>query len=448
MLTFLNLIIFTLQIILLIKAILVLKKNALDFGALFIIIYIVFYVPVVYDMYFDWQLFSYVYKIVGQYNVFASKTTITYFNFITTLIMLSFEIGYSLKRKNKKVNVDLCKPTNYVSVNYYIIQCLCFTIWLVIMVNLLSRYNGDLIMFFTPSSKDVYGSYYEKYISFLLPIIMLTLKRLKVYHFNNKKIDKTTVFYVLLVLASSVPSGQRREIINQILYISLLFIVLPKYSIIDYFKGYKNKQKNQIQTKVLRLGLFIAALVPFFWYGRVWFNQIQRGASNITPPWEVRGVFEVLFGSSSTGFPTIIALNNYYETIASGLPYFRNVIYLITSPIPSAIYSEKLAALTEEVQNMSNAGSNLSLFYITDMYLTFGPVSIFVSFLVGYILSVMYNRSLHSIYMKHKVLALIALSQIVLLYKNGVTEFVIKMTLYLFLMIISINLIFPTKKSK
>lgn len=429
-----NLIILVLQILLVISAIRKLKNNYMDFSSYFIFIYAIFFIPIFWDMYLGTNVFSYAYKTVEENNISATKTELTYYNFIVFIIIVFFKIGFQIAKSNNKE-----KEYKYLRQNYMITQMGLLIIWFFLMAIAIKNYDGNILMFFTPSSKQIYNSVYMKTLTLVIPTLMFTLRVCRdVYLYN--KIKFSVFVYVLIMLISAMPSGQRREIIEVVLYI-LLVLTFSKQELL--IKKISDSKKAK---KIFKYLFICVVLVIVVWYARVLFTQIQRGKANINNPLTVRSPIQILYGSSASGFPTMIAMHNYFEN--TGIPYFRNVVYVFTSFIPRSIYPNKLESLTEYLQNLYGTESNMSLFYVCDMYFTFGLLSIFASLFFGYIFAMLYKSSINKSSIRYKYIAFIMFSKIILLYKNGFAEYIIKMLFYLVIMSVCINFVFPKCKGE
>lgn len=427
-----NIIILVLQCYLLFKSIQSLKKNFLNFSALIYLMYFVFSIPIFWDMYLELDIFKYVYKITSEYNIVASDWSLTYFNFISFLIHGMFFWGYN----NAKFPSNDEKTVVVDSKRYVILQIVLISLLSILLLNSMLRYDGNILLYFTPSSKSIYGSFYEKYLILTIPYLLFTIKVFYDYY-KNKKIKKSIIFYIIALVLITSSTGQRREIITAVIYMGLLLISLSENKGVNFSKPSK---------KIIILGISSVILIFVTWYMRGLFSQIQGGSGNIQLPWKSRGIIEVIFGSSSTGYPTTIALHNFYKL--DGYPYFRQVAYFIQSFIPRAIFENKLISLTEFVQTQINAKSNLSLFYVNDIYFTFGFFGIFISYYVGKLFSYIYNGFLNNKVVLSRCYAFIMFSLIIMFYKNGLVEFMIRFTFVFILMKLCLSYVFNTKNKK
>ena len=435
-----NIALLFLQIILLVDAIRKLQKDYLNFSSYFVLMYIILYVPVFWDIYLKKYYFNYTYKIVYEFGMTTSNYIITKMNVICFLIILCFYLGFNVKIANKNhMNLFESKQRakiKFLSNRYLILQLFLLIVWLLIILKSISNYEGNLLLFFSPSSKTVYSSSYIKCISFAISRLMFNLRICRDsirYH----KIKPSIIFYMAVILMSVVPTGQRREIIDAIIYILIVVIyVLNQQNHEKYFN-------KQMLKKIIKTLSFSLLFVIVLWYSRVYFTQLQNG-NRLDNLFQIRSPFQILYGSSATGYPTMLSMYKFFEN--SKMPYLRNVIYVLTSFIPRSIYASKLTPLTEYMQIKTGLDSNLSLFYTGDLYYTFGYFSVFVSFLFGVCLSKIYNQSKSKDNIRYSYISIFIFSKIILLFKNGLAEFIIIFVFSYIIIELGMKFVFPKKR--
>lgn len=433
--SFVNLIVLIIQFILLIRACRIFYKNPLDFGAIFLLFYLIFYAPGYWNYLYDLGLYTN--SFFQYFGVSTDISIITRFNLISTLIMVSFEFGYSLSRRKRSKDKEF--DYKYIHKNYRIAMLTLLSVWFLIIVDAFINYGGSLFLFFSPARKNAYTSGYATSLVVIIPTILLTLKVLKNIA-QNKKTNKTIWVYVILLLLSSISLGQRREMIYASVYIAILLVLANFNKVkqgVDFFKTFK------FRVKVIRLGIVTSVLVPTLWWARTYFTQVQRGDANIILPWKLRGWFELLFGSSSTGFQSTIVLDSFDKLY--GIPYLHSLMLMLTIPIPRSILPSKPVTIPKLMQFTLNDTGNISLFYINDIYFNFGLFCLIASFIFGYTISYFYNRSLKSKNLVNKIPAIVLISQIILLFKNGFAQYCILLFLYLFLYFLMRRFVFPRK---
>lgn len=426
-----NVLVFILQFFLLIWAIKIFIHNPLDFSALFIFLYIVFYASAYWDYFFGLGLYSN--SLLEHFNVEPNNETVSIFNFYSTFIMIAFEFGYSLKRRSKSI-----KRINYnytiKDINFKILSCFMILIWLFITFIGFRNYGGSIKMFFSPARKTIYTSGYLISLVVIIPTVLLSINVINNQIKNKSNIS--SIIFIIMLIATQMSLGQRREIINGIIFIFLLNLTVSYTKIKKYtMKLYTNFMRK----KILFLGIFVSILIPLLWWGRTYFTQIQRGDANIIMPWQLRGWFELLFGSSTTGFQTTLIIDNFKSNF--GLKWLHSILFIISIAIPRSVFPNKPMTITKTIQFALNDGGNMSLFYINDVYFNFGVLSIIMSFFIGMLISYLYNVSYNSNKLHEKVFSLIMLSQIILLFKNGFAQYFIMIFQYFLVLRLSLKFI-------
>lgn len=430
-----NIVAFFLQVIYLVRAIKKFNKNPIDFSALFAFLYIAFYSSAAWNYLFDLNLFKNEFFI--YYEVFPTKFEASSVNLISVIIMWAFEFGYSMKRV-VKAPIKRTLVINKSKMEF--IQVLLIICWFMITIYGFKSYGGSLRLFFSPARKTIYTS---GYLISLVVIIPTTLFTLNLVNDKISKYKKTilTIFYSVMLMLTQISLGQRREIINGLIYIFIMLMLSRRIKNNAIFDIINN---NMIRKKIISLGFLVILLVPILWYLRTYTTQVQRGATEIVMPWKVRGWFELLFGSSTTGFQTTFIIDDF--TKQYGEFWLHSIIFLITIVLPRSIFPWKLMTITKTMQFAFGIQGNLSLFYINDIYYNFGILSIIASFLFGYFLSKIYNMNLKSENLYSKAYAVILLSQIILLFKNGFAQYIIM--IFQYFLVFKLSYIFIYRKNK
>ena len=433
MIHILNLLIVLVQLALLFRAIRIFNKNPLDFGALFIFIYIIFYALAMWDNLLNLNLLNN--EFFKYYRVFPSDVQKLKFNAITTGIMLFFEIGYSLKRRTKGYHI---KAYNISQFRYKLVQLILVFLWIVITYYGYQNYGGSLRLFFSPARKTIYTSGYLLSIVVILPTTLVALSLIKHSGLKKRNLFGFSLFCIMMLM-TQMSLGQRREIINGLIFIVvMIFVTNPK---LDWISNIKANKK--LRKKLILLGIFVAVLIPLLWYARTYTTQIQRGETKIIMPWEIRGWFELLFGSSTTGFQTTFIIEEF--TKENGPFWLHSVIFMFTSFIPRALFPAKLMTITKTMQFSYGIEGNMSLFYVNDIYFNFGIFSFIMSFLFGYFVSYFYNMFIKSKNLFIKAFGVILLAQIILLFKNGFAQYLIMITQYY--LVFGLTFLFIRKKN-
>lgn len=435
MITVVNMIVFFLQIGLLIRSVYYFKKNPLDFSAIFYFLYILFYALAHWDYLIGLNLFSNAF--LEYFELTPSISSVTYYGLMSILIMVCFEAGYSFKRHTKGI---IYPEFHIKEFNYKILQLTLMITWAFLTFRAFVGYGGSLELFFSPARKTIYTSGYEISMVVIIPTTLLTMSIIRGIENRKKYIFQNIIFCIILIL-TQMSLGQRREIVNGVVYISLLMLMASIYTHGNYFSRLITKK---IRRTLTRLATLVAFLVPSLWWWRTYSTQVQRGVEEIVMPWQIRGWFELLFGSSTTGFQTTLILDNFIETFR---PFWLHSVFFMSSIIiPRSIMPSKPMSITKTMQFIFGVEGNLSLFYINDMYFNFGVFSFFVSFLFGYAFSNFYNSRLRSVHFVPKVFSVLLLAQIILLFKNGFAQYTIMIVQYFLVFYLSLQFIIKRHK--
>lgn len=421
------------QVVLLGLTIYYFYRHPFDIGNALMIMYFVFYSFPAWDLYFDWGLFD---RNILNYSIgLKSETQGLYLIFITTMIMLSYYIGHIISLKfikgtaEKKNKIKL-KDTSYniKRINFFIkVLSIC---WIVVFLYLFTKYNQSILLFFSPSRKE--GLFESSYISLIylnLPLLILILIVLK-NHVLNRKISKVKMLYLLITtFLIYMTSGQRREIIDLFIFI---FVLLTHLKVVNIGEIKKFNQIKYKRKKIFQIGALSILLVPLLWWSRVFFTQLQRNDNNVIMPWERRGFIELLFGSSSGGFNTLLLGLDHKRLF--NLEWGYSVYFFITSFIPRGLLENKPIIINKLWEQDLNLIGNPSTFFINEMYINFGIASIFFSFIFGLGLSYFYNKLYYSKDVFYNIYSYTLFSSVILLFKNGFTQFIINtlITLILF----------------
>lgn len=424
-----------LELVLVLRTLIIFYKNPLDFGAIFQLLFLVFFVPAFWNYTFDLNLF--VYEFFNYYEVFPTQEEVLYYHITTLIIMWAFEFGYSMQRYTK---VKVSDRTETSKLKGQIVQIILFSIWTGITLYGFSGYNGNLIMFFSPARKTIYTSGYLISIVVIIPATLIYLNRFV------RQSSKTTstillIVYSFALILTQMSLGQRREIINGLVYI-VLILMLSSKKLVSSSSSFKINRT--MKRRVVFLGLFVAALIPILWYARTYSTQLQRGG-DIIMPWQIRGWFELLFGSSTTGFETSFIVSDFTEQYGSFT--LHSVIFMATIFIPRAIFPNKYMSITKTMQFTFGIEGNMSIFFVNEIFFNFSYFGFIVSFLFGYYISKFYNKRIRSNQINQSVYAIVLLSQVILLFKNGFAQYIIMIVLY-FISLYSVTFIVKNTKKE
>ena len=431
------------QSILLGTAVYFLIRKPFDIGTIMVILFVVFYAFPAWDLYFGAYLFS---DVIVNYRVnIMNKNEIIYLIFVTTLVMISFYLGYLItiyipKKPNYEINKNEINTKKYRYIRKTVLL-----IWMVVFAYSFSRYNQSFFLFFTPSRKEgVFQSTYIASLYKLLPTTYFILQIIKDFY-EQSRIKRKTLALVIFPFLAYMTTGQRREIIN-------FFILVATILIHVKVKGRNSSESNKVNSikykrrKIFQLGFISTLLIPVLWWGRVVFSQLQRNSNNIIMPWHRRGFLELLFGSSSGGFKTLL-LGLEHKDIFE-VPWGYNIYFFIFSFIPREIMSSKPLVINRLWQIDFGLSGNPSTFYINEMYINFGITSIIISLLFGIALSFAFNKLYVSNRLIYNIYSFIIFSNVITLFKNGFIQFIISVLMAIIIIGIPSTLIMnKTKKS-
>lgn len=421
------------QIALLTCAIKEFIKNPYNFVAIFYLLYFVFYALPGIDYYYDFGLFG---KELLDMTILATTEKIVFYNIISFLIVAMFYYGY-IQKSNIKNNKQIDYKYDLNISNYYIIRNILIIAIMIIIMQSLINYSGNIFLFFSLSRKsDIYSSEYIRIMSNYIPLILFIIKVQKDL-IIFKKIKKNVIFNILLIFLMSISSGQRRQIITNLIFITIT-IISSKYHKLN-LKSFMKKSRS----KIIMLGIISIILIPLLWWGRTYSTQLQRGDTITIMPWERRGGVELIFGSSSTGFKTMLLMDRYKEI--TNLNYGYPIKFFLSTPIPRTLYNDKPKMLVELIEEYFSLKGNPSMFYINELYMSFGIFSIIFSFILGRVMATCYVSNICSDDIFRKIYAVIIISNILMLFKNGVVSFIISCCTFFIMYYCTRRIIFTRK---
>ncbi len=425
-----NILLLLSQIILLVKAVHRLSRKITDFGAIFIIIYSIWYVPIIYDLLTGGRFFGSAYRNLMQiysYYFVYDTSLLTQLNLVTTLIMVAFEIGYSSQCSYESVNFTFQTEHKINERKYILAQGVILIVWLLLEIRGFIKSGISVSAFFSSTRKDIYGSEIVHNLVLKLPIVLFGNS---LYYNATKNIKKIGIWYWAIIIVAAFQTSQRREMISDFLF-SIILFVSYNATLMKKNGGNSLKINDKVKKSVIVVFMVALCMVPLFWYLRVYSNQvINHGATHVEFS---RSFLELLLsGSGVTGFPTLIIYKRFGEE--NGINYiFRELIFTLESFIPRSIFPGKMKATNILIRDTLGVSNNLSMFYINELYYTYWVFAIPISCAVGYILSKLYNKFTSSSSFEDKFYMAFFLSNIIKLFKNGLSSFAISTV---FLMII------------
>ncbi len=419
-----------LQIGLLVVGIVRIKKYVFDLCGYLDLLFFVFFAIPSWDLYFGVNNFGHQYV---DFDVTVSQNTVMYYIAVTTMVAVLFDFGYSLGAKiisnkagegNNRL-VDTQAGAKCDVLIYLLIILPLVLLWLYIMYTAYKQFGRSLVLFLLPSRKSSNLSGVMGILQLVIPALVFSLSVIRNWHNNSIILPSLIPALMLLIAASS--NNTRREIIHAIMFCGLLFLL-------KVFKNQREKKgkmiilKKKPWYKFIIVGIaMVAFLVPLLWYLRSYSTQLARGVVSVNP-FSLHSFSDLLFGSSSTGFDTTLVVDAYDKTYG-GL-FLHLIRFYLAFWIPRSINPNKLMQITQMVKAARGDWGNLSLFYINDLYFSFKALSILFVPLIGMLISVIYNKTSRSGKIAKVVFSSYMFSQILLLFKNGVSVYLVRITLF------------------
>lgn len=431
----------TIQLLLFLTSFYSLIRKSFDIGSVFVLLFIVFYIFPGWDLYFGGYLFS---DIIVSYSVGIVDSNLRmYLLAITTIIIVCFYFGYLITI----YLFDKESETNFYQTlslkKYRLVKIVILFIWFLIFLYSFSRYDKNIFLFFSPSRKEgVFSSTYVLSLYTLLPVSFFIVVCLKDY-FKYKMVKLKSLILILFPFFTYLTTGQRREIINFVILVSVLLIHMKS-------EGKKRKSKVRASSykraKIFQVGAASILLIPILWWARVVFSQLQRGVVQIIAPWERRGFLELLFGSSSGGFKTLLLGIEHKEIF--DIPWGYSVYFFINSFIPRELMPNKPLVLNRLWQIDFNLTGNPSLFFVNEMYINFGLSSFLFALLFGAILGFIYYKLYSSSNIIMNIYSFVIFSNVITLFKNGFVQFFISSVMSIVIIGLPLNFVVRKKIKK
>lgn len=417
-----------LQLALLVRGFFRVKKYVFDmFGYIDIMFFIFFAIP-------SWDLYAgtgYFVHRIADYGVSAPPEVTLKYIAITTVVTILMEIGYSLGsrgggsyRGNRRL-LGIRAETRYNGSLYSLAIGALLILWLYFMYKSYRSFGRSLILFLMPSRKQAIASGFQEIMQTVLPELIFAMCVIR--NWEKKNILKSALIPLLLVILAVFSNAQRREMIQGIIFCGLVLLI-KYFNRIGAKEGVDHTVKKKPWRKYVILGITAAAvLIPLLWYARNISNQISRGGIEENP-FSLHSFSDLLFGSSTTGFDTTLVID-WYDNEYGNL-FLHCIRYFFSFWIPRSIYPGKPAQMTQLIKLVRGDWGNLSTFYVNDLYFSFKALSIVLVPTVGWLLSRIYNKASRSRDVAKVIFSAYMFSQIVLLFKNGVSVFFVRVTLF------------------
>lgn len=394
------------------------RSNPLSFDVVVYLLYFVFYYIPLLDYLYNWGLFSNSLLRINGY--FGSEKIAIKYNYISLIIMCTFVLGFrtSIIYRKKNVQIKYKQNTFDFSINrktVLVIKIVLFLVLALVMFSAIRNYQYGIKNFFTMARKDAYSGTFQTTIVSIVPTLLIGLEYIDEIK-SYGKIKWKLLLYIGLAILAILTKGQRREIINEIIFVALLFMhaISNRYYSLD-----KKKANRKIRKYIVILGILIVILIPTTWYLRAYATRAQYG--RFVNPFQYYGWLELLFGSSSTGFQTSIIMDGYEKDY--GFPFLNSIRLMLSYFIPRSILKTKPMVLTRYIQQGLNTSGNLSVFYINDVWFNFYQFSPIISFIIGTIISKILKDIDGEKNLFSRITKFFAFSNVITLFKNGYTSF-------------------------
>lgn len=246
-----------------------------------------------------------------------------------------------------------------------------FGLWCVVCVFIISSNGLPWFHIFLPAYAEG-----PKYINYIYRTFYLYLPFIAVALAITLKCKKTNILPILLWgMLVAFSTGQRRDML------CFLFFSFYVYSMS------RSKSISNLISYPKFLILFFASMsgVVILWVSRVFFTNYVRDGS-IVNPFEMRGFFEIIFGSGATGMPTLFLVSDWVSLHGVQISY--NIIYGLSQIIPRSLWYSKPVDIDSIIQDEFGLVDNPSVFWYGDMYFSVGFIFLpIASLFLGLILT-------------------------------------------------------------
>lgn len=258
-------------------------------------------------------------------------------------------------------------------------------LWLVVAVVLYGQSGQTIAEFLLPIKETGIASEQSGYLRSLYLAIPSALVVLSYWRHGSLRL--VGWFWVLLALAATFSTHQRRELITTALLILSLSLFLGplRERVKDAASAIAMNPRRQLRRSRLMIVVVLLAgllLVPLLWYSRVYFTNWGEG--NEINAFEIRSFWDILFGSPSTGFPTFIYVQELVDSFGTDPLYL--LAYPLTIFIPRALWDAKPVDLDNILQNQYWLVENPSSFWYGEMYYGLGYLALPATFVLAYLM--------------------------------------------------------------
>lgn len=368
--------------------------NPYNLATVILSLHVVFYVlPALDRIYqlgiFSFQLFSYDYRSEHYWPLFNSVNR--------HIIFFCLPFLFFPKGSIYRARIDLASNKRRI---IFIAAAQIF--WVLTVGSLQSKLDSSLLELFVPSRKQgLITSGYQKLFLIYLPwVLSLTTDKRKV---RIRGIFDIQTFLTVLL------TGQRRFIISFIIYLILRYLA--------------ESRKNNIRMVSAAFGGALLISVPGFWYLRSYFTQLSRGSVEVNPL-STRSPIDLIFGSSSSGYETLLFFDLFAEKLSIG--YLSSFFYIFTSYVPRSLWLGKPMSIPNIIKLKMGWMGNPSVFLGNELHLNFGVYG----FVFSTVLAIIILTLVHVLASRDRVYLLMVFPFSIALFKNGFSYFLTEYLLF------------------
>ncbi|WP_395308259.1 hypothetical protein V4U86_23370 [Mycobacterium sp. AMU20-3851] len=304
-----------------------------------------------------------------------------------------------------------------------LVSAVYFMLWLVVAVILYGQSGQTVAEFLLPIKETGIASEQSGYLRSLylaLPSALVVMS-----YWRHGSLKASGWIWVVLALVATFSTHQRRELVTTALLLLSLGMFLGPLR--DQLRGRVSRldpSKNLRQMRMMIVVVLLAGLllVPLLWYARVYFTNWGEGDEvNV---FEIRSFTDILFGSPSTGFPTLVYIQDFVSNFGTDPLYL--LAYPLTIFIPRALWESKPLDLDSILESQYWLMENPSSFWFGEMYYGLGYLAPLATLILAFLLYRFCLKCQFAPNIWYRTMGAILFMQCVTLFKNGVTVFIIR----------------------
>lgn len=336
-------------------------------------------------------------ELARNYNVSSMLISIFDIFLIQLLIFWVFLVSIFIKPKSIWVRCNFKARTTGATA----FDVILIAVWLIVFYQVIRWWGGinfGLLIF-----ARKYFDLPQLYI--ILLTLVPTVLYFRAYIYQSPKIY--IVICAILLIISTIITGQRRELLTAFLLVTLLPAAIKNN------KFGACRRDKQVTSRAIWVGLAAVCLIPLSWYARGVSTQFNRsGELNLTA-FEARGFLELIGGSMSSGYQSFLIFSHHIDN--NIIKFGDGLLFLATSVLPRSIFQEKFLSVPQIIRSSRGDAGNVSSFFLNDMYFSH-PVAAFV--LVPVVL-----YGIHLIARQNIWAGVLTFCYIPYIYKNGIFQF-------------------------